>query len=169
MGRLQAGYKGSGITELNCDGKAVGDDNAQALCASLAAHAPGLTALDLSRNGLSAVPPALCDIVSLQTLDLSGNAVAELPVELTQLTELRDADKVEWDDSKHGKGTKVVRKSDGRSGVSTRNHDSDGEIKIKFDDDGSESLSIQTNELCVAVAKRGRHSAGRAHRAAART
>ena len=54
----------------------MGDDNAQALCTSLAAHAPGLTALDLSRNELIAVPPAVSDIVSLQSLDLSGKKVA---------------------------------------------------------------------------------------------
>ena len=46
-----------------------------------------------------------------------------------------------------GKGTKVMRKSDGRKGVSTRDRDSDGEIKIRFDDDGSESGYINTSNV----------------------
>eukprot|EP01045_Picozoa_sp_COSAG04_P041080 COSAG04_NODE_12310_length_659_cov_0.501786_1_plen_170_part_10 len=115
--------------------KPMGDDNAQSLCASLAAHA--LTALDLSRNKLTAVPPAVCDIVGLQTLDLSGNAIAELPPGLLRLTELRDGKKVEWDESKHGEGTEVVGKSDGRSGVVTEVAPNTIYIRIKFDDDGS--------------------------------
>ena len=43
---------------------------------------------------------------------------------------------IAWDISTHGKGTTVMRKSDGRSGVSTMDRDSDGDIKIRFDDDG---------------------------------
>ena len=58
---------------------------------------------------------------------------------------------IAWDTSKHGKGTKVKRKSDGRTGVSTRNRDSDGEIKIRFDDDGSESGYINTSNVWVLV------------------
>ena len=78
--------------ELKCDSKRMGDDNAQALCASLAAHAPGLTSLDLSGNELTAVPPAVCDIVSLQTLDLSDNATAELSPESLHIRQLREID-----------------------------------------------------------------------------
>eukprot|EP01045_Picozoa_sp_COSAG04_P004561 COSAG04_NODE_200_length_20490_cov_33.582021_2_plen_3075_part_00 len=51
----------------------------------------------------------------------------------------------------NGRGTKVKRKSDGRRGVSTMNRDSDGEIKIKFDDDGSESRYINTRHVWVVV------------------
>eukprot|EP01045_Picozoa_sp_COSAG04_P012313 COSAG04_NODE_824_length_10051_cov_4.830687_2_plen_1826_part_00 len=69
-------------------GKRFGDDQAQRLCACL--DKTHLTALALSGNELTAVPPALCGIVSLQTLDLSGNAIAELPPELLRLTELRE-------------------------------------------------------------------------------
>ena len=76
-----------GITSHFVD-ESMGDDSAQALCASLAAHAPSLVTLDLSRNGLTAVPPAVCDIVSLQTLNLSGNTIAELPPEMLRLTDL---------------------------------------------------------------------------------
>ena len=68
---------GSNIAELKCGGKVVGDYNAQSLCASLVEHAPRLTTLDLSGNELTAVPPALCEIVDLQTLDLSGNAIID--------------------------------------------------------------------------------------------
>jgi hypothetical protein len=57
--------------------------------------------------------------------------------------------KVEWDNSQHGKGTPVIRKSDGRTGVSTMNRDSDGEIKIKFDDNGQESGYIKTHDVWV--------------------
>ena len=70
----------------------LGDDSAQALCASLAEHAPGLVVLDLSGNKLTAVPPAVCDIVSLQALDLSHNAITELPPELLRLTKLTKLD-----------------------------------------------------------------------------
>ena len=59
---------------------------------------------------------------------------------------------IAWDSSKHGKGTKVKRKSDRR--VSTMNRDSDGEIKIKFDDDGSESGYINTGNVWVLVTLR---------------
>ena len=57
--------------------------------------------------------------------------------------------KVEWDSSQHGKGTPVMRKSDGRTGVSTMNRDSDGDIKIKFDDNGQESGYIKTRDVWV--------------------
>ena len=60
---------------------------------------------------------------------------------------------IEWDNSKHGKGTKVRRKSDGRCGVSTRDCDGDGDIKIKFDDGGSESGWIKTRDVLVVSAK----------------
>eukprot|EP01045_Picozoa_sp_COSAG04_P011040 COSAG04_NODE_697_length_11055_cov_5.640471_8_plen_256_part_00 len=59
--------------------------------------------------------------------------------------------KVEWG-SEHGRGTRVALKSDGRSGVSTKNRDRDGEIKIKFDDDGSESSYISTSRVWVLAA-----------------
>ena len=55
----------------------------------------------------------------------------------------------EWDDSEHGEGTEVVRKGDGRRGVSTRAADSDGDIKIRFDDDGSESGYIKPRDAWV--------------------
>ena len=51
-------------------------------------------------------------------------------------------------------GTKVERKSDGRTGVSTMNRDGDGEIKIKFDSDGSESGYINTSDVCMLGAAR---------------
>ena len=57
--------------------------------------------------------------------------------------------KVEWDSAKHGKGTKVMRKSDGRTGVSTMDRDSDGDIKMKFDDDGEISSYIKTRDVWV--------------------
>ena len=39
----------------------------------------------------------------------------------------------------------MVRKSDGRAGVSTRDPDRDGEIKIRFDDDGGSGLVFKTD------------------------
>eukprot|EP01045_Picozoa_sp_COSAG04_P040337 COSAG04_NODE_11738_length_691_cov_2.081081_1_plen_167_part_10 len=63
----------------------------------------------------------------------------------------KPADGADWDPSKHGKGTKVMRKSDGRRGVSTMDCDSDGEIKIKFDDDGSLSHYVKTGGVWVLV------------------
>ena len=56
----------------------------------------------------------------------------------------------EWDDSKHGKGTKVVRKSDGRTGVSTMDHSEYGTIKIRFDDGGNQSDRIKTYNVWAA-------------------
>ena len=55
----------------------------------------------------------------------------------------------EWDDSKHGKGTKVVRKSDGRAGDPTMGRDYYGQIAIRFDDDGSKSDFISTRDVWV--------------------
>ena len=63
-----------------------------------------------------------------------------------------------------GKGTKVMRKSDGRKGVSTRDRDSDGEIKIRFDDDGSESRYINTSNVGTVAVTRP-FSAGALHHA----
>ena len=56
---------------------------------------------------------------------------------------------MEWDDSKHGEGTKVVRKSDCRAGVSTTDRSKYGTIEIRFDDDGSESDWISTGDVWV--------------------
>ena len=39
----------------------------------------------------------------------------------------------QWDDSKHGKGTRVTRKSDRRRGASTMKQDRRGEIRIRWD------------------------------------
>ena len=71
--------------------KQMGDGNAQSLCASLVAHAPPtLVVLDLSRNELTAVPPAVCDVVGLQTLDLNSNELTDLPADMKQLTNLTE-------------------------------------------------------------------------------
>ena len=56
---------------------------------------------------------------------------------------------VPWEESKHGKGTKVVQKSDGRAGVSTTDRNIFGDIGIRFDDDGSESDYIHTHDVWV--------------------
>eukprot|EP01045_Picozoa_sp_COSAG04_P004560 COSAG04_NODE_200_length_20490_cov_33.582021_1_plen_3559_part_10 len=61
----------------------------------------------------------------------------------------------DWDRSKHGRGTKVKRKSDGRRGVSTMDRDSDGDIKIKFDDDGSTSSYVKTRDVWALAARTG--------------
>ena len=53
---------------------------------------------------------------------------------------------VDWDTGKHGKGTRVKRKEDGRIGVSNMNRDSDGDIKIKFGD-GSVSSYTKTRDV----------------------
>eukprot|EP01045_Picozoa_sp_COSAG04_P034944 COSAG04_NODE_7863_length_1055_cov_1.338912_2_plen_67_part_00 len=55
----------------------------------------------------------------------------------------------EWDSRKHGKGTKVLRKSDGRAGVSIMDRTSNGKIVICFDDDGSHSRRIHTGDVWV--------------------
>ena len=69
--------------------------------------------------------------------------------------------KADWDSSKgHGRGTKVMRKSDGRGGVSTMDRDSDGEIRIRFDDDGSESSYINTRDVWALAASGPRAAAG---------
>ena len=51
----------------------------------------------------------------------------------------------EWDRSKHGKGTAVVQRSDGRCGVSTQNEDT--YLRIRFDDDGSISDYVRTSDV----------------------
>eukprot|EP01045_Picozoa_sp_COSAG04_P034289 COSAG04_NODE_7445_length_1127_cov_1.467899_1_plen_175_part_10 len=53
----------------------------------------------------------------------------------------------QWDNSKHGTNTKVMRKSDKRCGVSIRDADSDGDIKIKFNDNGSVSGWVKTRDV----------------------
>src|SRR5215469_8099269 len=54
---------------------------------------PGsLVTLDLSRKGLSSLPPDLLRLRSLRVLILSENALTELPEEFGQLTELRTLD-----------------------------------------------------------------------------
>ena len=47
----------------------------------------------------------------------------------------------------------MIFKSDGRRGVSTRDRDGDGEIKVRFDDDGSESGYIRTDDVWAVDAK----------------
>ncbi len=54
---------------------------------------------------------------------------------------------IEWDVKKHGEGTEVILKSDGRRGVSTMDRDRDGGIKVRFEDDGSESGYIKTDDV----------------------
>ena len=61
--------------------------------------------------------------------------------------------RMEWDDDKHGEGTAVMLKSDKTRGVSTMDRDDDGEILVRFDDDGSESDYINTDNVWVVDAK----------------
>ena len=61
------------------------DADAQRLCATLAANASCLTALDLSGNSLTVVPPAVCEIAHLVTLRLRDNGMRQLPLEITDL------------------------------------------------------------------------------------
>eukprot|EP01045_Picozoa_sp_COSAG04_P005151 COSAG04_NODE_234_length_19155_cov_812.438707_7_plen_484_part_00 len=60
---------------------------------------------------------------------------------------------VEWDDEKHSKGTAVMLKSDKRRGVSTKDRDDNGEIRVRFDDDGSEKGWIKTDDVWAVDAK----------------
>ena len=48
---------------------------------------------------------------------------------------------------RHGAGTTVMRKSDGRRGVATTDHRDDNEITIRWDDDGSVSQGKRSDEL----------------------
>jgi hypothetical protein len=57
------------------------------------------------------------------------------------------APSVEWDNAKHGKGTAVMQKSDGRCGVSIMDIVNGDNIKIKYDDDGSVSDWIKTDKV----------------------
>jgi hypothetical protein len=57
------------------------------------------------------------------------------------------APSVEWDNAKHGKGTAVMQKSDGRCGVSIMDIVDGDNIKIKYDDDGSVSDWIKTDKV----------------------
>ena len=58
-----------------------------------------------------------------------------------------------WDDDKHGKGTAVMLKSDKRRGVSTKDRDDNGEIRVRFDD-GSEDW-IKTDDVLAVEAGAG--------------
>ena len=53
---------------------------------------PGLTWLDLSRNGLPAVPPAVSFCTALVHLALGGNKIHDLPAELGALSMLEKLD-----------------------------------------------------------------------------
>ena len=53
-----------------------------------AAAERGDTRLDLSRLGLTALPPEIGRLTSLQSLDLHGNQFADLPAEIFRLTQL---------------------------------------------------------------------------------
>ncbi|KAL4368058.1 hypothetical protein GQ457_05G035020 [Hibiscus cannabinus] len=53
---------------------------------------PNLTVLDLSDNGLEALPMGISQLVSLKCLDLSKNFIKELPIELKSLTKLKMLD-----------------------------------------------------------------------------
>eukprot|EP01045_Picozoa_sp_COSAG04_P010975 COSAG04_NODE_691_length_11104_cov_6.949841_11_plen_272_part_00 len=55
-----------------------------------------------------------------------------------------------WSSNSRGEGTKVMVKSDRRRGVSTMAADGDGDITIRFDDDGRESGYIKTRNVSVA-------------------
>ena len=59
---------------------------------------------------------------------------------------------IEWDNKQHGEGTVVMLKSDKRRGVSTTDRDGYGEIKVRFDDDGSESGVIKTDDVLAVEA-----------------
>ncbi|WP_162180939.1 leucine-rich repeat domain-containing protein [Neochlamydia sp. TUME1] len=48
-----------------------------------------ITALDLSRVGLTCLPPEICQLSQLQTLYLNQNQLTALPAEIGQLSELR--------------------------------------------------------------------------------
>ncbi len=53
------------------------------------AAASGTTILDLSRLGLTSLPPAIGRLTNLQELDLRQNALTELPPEIGQLESLQ--------------------------------------------------------------------------------
>ncbi|MBN3911128.1 MAG: leucine-rich repeat domain-containing protein [Nostoc sp. NMS1] len=48
-----------------------------------------VTELDLSRKGLTTLPPEFGQLTNLQSLDLSSNQLSSLPPEFVQLTNLQ--------------------------------------------------------------------------------
>eukprot|EP01045_Picozoa_sp_COSAG04_P005153 COSAG04_NODE_234_length_19155_cov_812.438707_9_plen_109_part_00 len=70
----------------------------------------------------------------------------------------------EWDGRKHGNGTAVMQKNDGRRGVATYYDDMVDKINVRFDDDGSmdqikpdDVLVVETCSLhCACQCLRGK-------------
>ena len=71
----------------------IGEAGMAALAAALAGGAcPGLTALDVNNNELTAFPEALCGVESLEELHLYNNDIDRLPWGLLHLRRLRTLD-----------------------------------------------------------------------------
>ena len=49
-----------------------------------------LTSFNLTHNGLTRVPPALCNVLTLETVCLSGNSLDEVPSQMGRLANLKE-------------------------------------------------------------------------------
>jgi Leucine-rich repeat (LRR) protein len=65
------------------------DDDLAALMPGIAALSPYLTTLNLTGNGLTALPDTLGQLTALTTLNLAANELTALPEALGQLIALR--------------------------------------------------------------------------------
>ena len=92
-------FTGNGLTRLPyfigrlvcARGILLGDNSLTVLPDSIGAMGDVvLSTLNLSHNGLTRVPGALCNVLTLETVCLSGNALDELPSQIGRLANLKE-------------------------------------------------------------------------------
>ena len=77
------------LTHLCLDGNRLGE---LGLPTGIPLCLPHLRRLEAARNGLRALPAALCELAALQSLRLGHNAFVELPAEIGRLGALTELD-----------------------------------------------------------------------------